>query len=84
MLRPGGYECITYPDRVVQHDTATCAHCNKVFRVGVHERAEDIGGLCKSCMKLICPSCVGLSCDPIEEKLKRWEARQDALRSYGM
>jgi hypothetical protein len=87
MLRPGGYATITEPERPVREaDTFTCAHCNRIVhaaRDGKPARPEDIGGLCMQCSGLICPRCVGKGCDPLEEKLRRWEAREIARRSYG-
>ena len=66
-------------------DTFTCGHCNKVVFVRPRERPEDIGGLCKQCMKLICPHClIAGNCTPLEKRLAAQEARYHALRSYGM
>jgi hypothetical protein len=51
MRHPGGYACITEPDRPAhEFDTFTCAHCNRVTHVKARQRPEDIGGLCKQCM----------------------------------
>lgn len=70
---------------IAQFDTFTCEHCNHVVHVPAKCRPEDMGGLCKICMGLICPKCYHLSrCTPYEEKLKRWAARTEALRSYGL
>jgi hypothetical protein len=66
-----------------RHSTFTCGHCNNLNVVKVKCRPEDLGGLCKVCMKLICPGCYKTGmCDPFEEKLKRSEERGIALRSY--
>lgn len=84
MRRPGGYAIETNGDgSLVESDTFTCGHCNKIQRVKPMSRPEDIGGLCKQCMTLICTECLGGQCDPFEEKLRRHEARYHALRSYG-
>lgn len=84
MQRPGGYAVITQHDGPqVEIDTFTCGHCNHVTHVKSRARPEDLGGLCKICMKPICTGCVGGVCDPFEEKLRRAEARYHALRSYG-
>ena len=70
-------------DQVERHSTFTCGHCNCVKIMKYKARPEDMGGLCKICMKLICSKCVETGmCDPFEEKLKRAEARGIALRSY--
>jgi hypothetical protein len=98
-LRPQGYAVITSPkesianldgvtkDRIYEgdskYDTSTCGHCGRVTHIKPGMRPEDCGGLCKICMRLICPQCVGFSCDVIEKKLERAEARGIALRSYG-
>lgn len=85
MRRPGGYATITDPDKpLVELDTTTCAHCQKVTHIKARARPEDLGGLCKACMGLICQHCVGKGCDPFEKQLERSEARQEALRSYGL
>lgn len=84
MRRPQGYAVITSPDGVRECDTITCGHCQRIVHVGARKRVEDIGGLCKSCMRPICGPCVDKgNCDPFEKKLERAEARDIALRSYG-
>lgn len=66
-------------------DSYTCGHCNQVVMVNVGERPEDIGGLCKQCMSLVCPHCVITGrCEPLEERLAKQEQRYHALRSYGV
>ena len=88
MRNPGGAFIIMDPDarQVEQHqDTFTCGHCNRVTFVKPRERPEDTGGFCRQCTKLICSGCAGVgSCLPLEENLRRMEAREDALRSYGL
>ena len=84
MRNPGGCLTIAGPDKTQEIDSTTCVHCNHVFFIKTGQRAEDMGGLCKICMGLICSSCVGKGCDPFEEKLKRQEQRGHALRSYGL
>lgn len=84
MLKPQGYATLTSESGVAECDTTTCAHCNAITHVRAGQRPEDIGGLCKSCMGLICPRCVGGACDPFLKKLERWAARHEALRSYGL
>lgn len=72
---------------VFETDTFTCAHSfcgGRVVAVKSRMDPADIGGLCKVCMKLICPTCVGRGCDPLEKALERAEARGIALRSYGL
>lgn len=85
MRREGGYATITDPEKpLVELSTFTCRHCCRITHVKTKHRAEDLGGLCKICMGLICSECVGKGCDPLEEKLRREEERYRALRSYGL
>lgn len=76
MRNPMGYATWTSPDAPVkERDTYTCGHCNRVKHVEPKQRPEDLGGLCKMCMKLICPVCLKPgTCDPFEKKLERMEA----------
>ena len=85
MHKPGGY-AISFGLWGDKHecDTFTCHHCNSVVHVKPKCNPDDLGGMCRLCMKMICPRCVDLGiCDPIEKKLERMEARDRALRSYG-
>jgi hypothetical protein len=77
MRNPGGYAQIVAPDGSTREfDTFTCAHCNRVTHVAARARAEDIGGLCKQCMGLVCPACVGQPCVPFLKRLEQMEARE--------
>lgn len=67
-----------------EHKWFTCQHCNHAHRVEAMCRPEDAGGLCKICMKLICPSCVGKPCYPFEKRITDYENRQYAMRDYGL
>ena len=80
-----GWACLSDPDQgVTEWDTFTCAHCQYVTQVKAYAKPEDMGGLCKVCMGLICSKCVGKGCDPFEKKLERMEAKYHTLRSYGL
>lgn len=85
MRRAGGYACISEPTgSQVEMDTFTCGHCNTVVHVKPKASPDDLGGMCRLCMKMVCPKCVDQGiCDPFEAKLQRVEARYHALRSYG-
>lgn len=100
MYRPGGYAFITNPtpskirldggrvelacEGVTEMDTFSCGHCGSVRHVRVKERPEDLGGLCKSCMKLICPSCVEEGhCTPLLKRIEEQEERDFRRREYG-
>lgn len=76
MLRPGGYAQIVDPEGPLrEYDTFTCAHCNRVTHVKARARPEDVGGLCKQCMGLVCAACVGEACVPFLKRLDQMEAR---------
>ena len=80
MLRPGGILVERMPDRERAADTFTCGHCGRIVVVPPKADAADLGGHCRLCDRLICPSCAREGrCDPFEKKLERWEARA-ALR----
>lgn len=99
MRNPHGYAVITSPTRwrgnfdhfhcevieegTTEIDTATCNHCNRVVHIKPRMDPADMGGLCKQCMKFICPWCLDKGCTPWEEVMRRQEARTEALRSYG-
>ena len=85
MRKPGGYATINDPESGIEEmDAFTCRHCCRITHVRASQRPEDLGGLCKLCMGLICTRCVGEPCDVIERKLERAEASYRARRSYGM
>jgi len=64
--------------------TFTCAHCSALVRLPARADPDKLGGWCQVCDKPICPKCVTTGkCDPMEEKIKRLEARIEARRSYG-
>ena len=85
MLRPQGYATLFGPDVTKECDTFTCGHCQYIVHVPPRADPADMGGLCKQCMKLICPRCVNKAvCSPWEKQMEREEARDRALRSYGI
>lgn len=84
MRNPQGYGTIFGPCGTEEYDTTTCYHCNTVNRILPKMRPEDMGGLCKMCMKLICAKCVDGPCVPFEKRLEQVEERDRALRSYGV
>ena len=85
MRNPGGYAYV-FDELGTQKecDTFTCHHCNRVVHVKPKMDPTDLGGMCKLCMKMICPKCVGFGCTPFEKKLDIMEARDRARRSYGV
>ena len=74
MRNPHGSGVMTTPEKTIERDSVTCAHCQHVFYVKPGQRPEDIGGLCKSCMQLICPRCYATpGCRPVEKWLEEQE-----------
>lgn len=86
MRNAGGYFFSFDPGGVRQEaDTFSCGHCCRVVIVKPKCDPCDLGGMCRLCGKMICPTCVDLGkCDPLEKKLERAEAKDRALRSYGL
>lgn len=89
MRNAQGFACITDPDEGIREcDTVTCFHCQYVVHVKPKMDPADMGGLCKLCMKLICPRCVGKECSPflkrVELEERIFESRMAARRSYGL
>lgn len=69
----------------IREDFFVCHHDQRIVVVKPREDPANMGGLCKTCMKLICPKCVTKgTCDPWEEQMARAEARQRFLRSAGI
>lgn len=96
MRKPHGYATVvgdlrngepTVVERGMRHtemeiDTITCGHCNRIVHIPPKKDAADIGGLCKMCMQMICPTCVDKGvCVPFEKKLEAQEAKQRLLDS---
>jgi hypothetical protein len=75
MRNPGGYAFSFDPGGIRQEaDSFTCFHCNRVIMVKPKCDPTELGGMCRLCMKMICPECVDKgSCDPFEKKLERSE-----------
>lgn len=85
MRNAGGYAVIVDPEcPLVEMDTFTCCHCNSVVHIKPKSKPDDFGSMCRSCMKMVCAKCADFGCTPFEKKLEAWEARDRALRSYGV
>jgi hypothetical protein len=78
-----GFACLTGPDGAVEMTTFTCVHCNRVTHVWPKMRMDELGSMCRSCMRMVCAQCADGPCVPFEQQLERMEARDAALRSYG-
>lgn len=84
MRRPQGYLVIASPDSpLVERDTFTCVHCNAVTVVTPSTPAEEQGGWCFQCNKMVCKMCAGKDCVPFEKKLEEMERREVWHRSLG-
>jgi hypothetical protein len=81
MRNPHGYATWTDPERVVERDSFSCRHCNRIVFVEPKADPAEVGGLCKQCMGLICPQCVGLMrCLPLEKSIAESEERDRRRR----
>lgn len=64
------------PARARAYDTFTCHHCSRVVFVRAGADPSELGGHCKTCDKLICPTCNAKGkCTPWEKQLEHMEAR---------
>lgn len=85
MRNAGGVGIITDPQvsqPYQQCDTFTCGHCQYVVFVPPRQAPTDIGGLCKQCMTLICPTCVErMVCVTWEQMIEMQEAHGRTFRS---
>ena len=100
MRNPHGYAVITTPeparvnfDRfrseelsagVVERDTFTCCHCNRIIHVKPMAPMDEFGSMCRNCMKMTCPACANGPCVPFAKRLEMAERREMALKSYGL
>ena len=99
MRNPGGYALIVSPEAaqvtfdglrceeiqsgIIERDTFTCCHCNRIIHVKPMANMDEFGSMCRNCMKMVCPACADGSCVPFEKKLEEVEARERILKSYG-
>jgi hypothetical protein len=66
-------------------DTFTCGHCQFVVHVMPMADPADMGGLCKNCMRLVCPKCHDHGgCTPWEKAIEASEARDRWRRQAGL
>jgi uncharacterized protein YprB with RNaseH-like and TPR domain len=83
MHKAGGYGVITEADgKLIEHDTFTCAHCQRVTIVPAKAKPDDFGDFCRNCMRMICVRCAGKECYPFKKKLEEALERSMALMSY--
>lgn len=85
MRNPQGYAIIVSPGSTKEADTFTCYHCQHIVTVQPLVSATDFGGLCKICMRLVCPNCVAQgTCTPWERQMDEMEAKERFRRSAGL
>lgn len=70
--------------RVVENETFTCRHCQRIVVIPHKADPSQMGGHCSCCDALTCPDCAQKPCDHFEKKIERHEASYHALRSYGL
>jgi hypothetical protein len=75
--------CETIPEGTFEADVYFCCHCNRAVHVKPGAVPEELGSMCRACMKMVCPKCAAGPCVPFLKKLDLWEAKERALRSYG-
>lgn len=86
MSEIGGYAIITSPDGIVEMDTITCGHCNRVrhrkpLPGGKLQALDDISVKCHGCGKRQCFDCARLGrCIPLEKQIEAMERRFEAER----
>lgn len=95
-----GYAQMFDPDtRVVEHDTATCGHCQRVIFTKPGSAAtvylildrrtlqyrDEAGAFCRVCMRPVCLACHAHGgCRPWEAMIEKAESRERFLRSAGI
>ena len=66
-------------------DTFGCGHCQHIVHVEPLCDPANAGGLCKNCMRLICPVCVEKGiCTPWEVMIERMEDKRRFRREVGI
>lgn len=78
-----GYGVITGPAGRIELDTATCAHCQRVWCVRSSDPAQptSLGGACRVCGGLVCDACAGAGvCQPILQQIETYERRMRLRR----
>jgi hypothetical protein len=80
----GGFATVTGPyGEVVEMDTATCGHCQRIIFFKP-KPAPAPGGVCMICYTIICDECVDKGkCEPFEKQLEEEEKQDYARRNRG-
>jgi hypothetical protein len=81
-MRAKGYTVLTGPAGIIEAETFSCGHCQRIVTIKPRCDPADMGGRCYVCDSLICEGCVGKGCSPVEKRLEAAEASYHARRSY--
>ncbi len=85
MRNAGWYSVMVDPfNGSTEAEGFVCSHCNSVVAVKPKSSPDDFGSMCRNCMRMVCAKCANFGCTPFEKKLEIVEARDRALRSYGI
>ena len=82
MRNPQGYVTISDVEgSVLEYDTFTCSHCQKIVEVKPHCDPADAGGLCRICDGYVCPICTDKgTCTTWEKKMEVMESREELFK----
>jgi hypothetical protein len=98
MLRPHGYVTVYGERGLIEHDSITCGHCNRIVFVKPGSAStvyvlpqltgpplETPGAMCHVCMRAVCLSCHEEGrCLPLERRIEQMEARGRMLKAAGV
>jgi hypothetical protein len=82
-----GYAVIVGPGgQQKEFDTATCAHCNKVYCISTNSKEMSPEPIiwCSLCQDRICVTCAKKPCLPFEKRLEEYERKSQFGREYGL
>jgi hypothetical protein len=82
MRKPGWYIVTTDPGGTHEQDAFRCGHCQHIVKVKPFADPASMGGRCTCCNALLCPTCVGQGCNPLEKQIERREARDRMAREW--
>jgi hypothetical protein len=82
--RARGHVAVTGPGGTVEHETFTCAHCQKIVTVKPRATPGELGGRCHNCDAMVCPGCARVGrCTPFEKRIEEYEARMRLRKQVG-
>lgn len=83
-IKPGGVGLAFGPDAVVEVETSTCAHCQRITDIPSRRQMQNVVDVCRNCMRLICDECAGKPCTPIMKKIEAMEEAYYRRRQMAM